>query len=131
MASIGRPRLLTPELMEKAESYLTQWEAIGDKVPSIESFALYVGIARTTVYAWSNENDEFSYIVERVNAGQARELMNRSLSGELNASISKLLLHKHGHSEKSEVINTMQGPNGEALKAEWVMAPLTKPEADE
>ena len=131
MAVTGRPRLLTPELMEKAESYLTQWVAIGDKVPSIESFALFIRIARSTVYEWAKESQEFSDIVEEVNAAQARELINMGLSGDFNASMAKLLLHKHGHSEKSEVINTMQGPNGEALKAEWVMAPLTKPEADE
>lgn len=129
--AIGRPRLLTPELMDRADGYLDQWELLGDVVPSIESFALFLGITRTTVYAWSNENEEFSYIVEKVNAGQARALVNGGLSGALNASITKLLLHKHGHSEKSEVINTMQGPNGEALKAEWVIAPLTKPMADE
>lgn len=131
MAITGRPRLLTPELMEKAESYLHRWKDMGDTVPTLESFALFLEITRPTVYDWKANNEEFSYIVEKVSAAQARELMNRSLSGELNASISKLMLHKHGFSEKSEVVNTMQGPNGEALKAEWVMAPLTKPGADD
>ena len=132
---MARPRLLTPELMEKAESYLDVWAAEGDVIPSIAGLALFLGVNRSSIQLWAKGEDElsdqFSGTLDRLMHMQERITLNKGLTGDFTAPISKLVLHNHGYSDKAETVNTMQGPGGEALKAEWVMAPLTKPEADE
>lgn len=131
MASTGRPRLLTPELMEKAESYLTVWDKEGDVIPSIAGLALFLGVSRETVHTWRHEFEAFSDTLSRLLSMQERITLNKGLTGDFTAPISKLVLHNHGYSDKAETVNTMQGPNGDAIKAEWVMAPLTKPESND
>lgn len=118
----GRPKELTPELLETAHTYsefpdgadIKTWEPgykkHGQVIPTIEGFAIYVGIHRDTVYAWEKENDEFSDIVEGIRSLQAQMLINKGLSGAFNASISKLLLSgKHGYIEKTETDVTSKG----------------------
>lgn len=118
MASTGRPRLLTPELMEKAESYINKWRELGDKVPGIESFAVFIGVARSTVYKWADEDERFSDILEEINAKQARELINNGLDSTFNHSITKMMLTKHGYTDKTENLNTLQGANGGPIQVE-------------
>jgi hypothetical protein len=43
-------------------------------------------------------------------AKQERELLNGSLKGDYNATISKLMLTKHGYSDKVE--SEISGPGG-------------------
>lgn len=125
---MARPRLLTPELQEKAEQYLTVWEAEGDVIPSIAGLALFLGVSRETVHTWRHEFDAFSDTLSRLLSMQERITLNKGLTGDFTAPISKLVLHNHGYSDKAESTNTLQGPGGTPVQAEWVIAPLTKPE---
>ena len=101
----GRPTSYTPELLEKANAYIDNWEQSDiERVPSVEGLAYHIGIARATVYDWQSQEkkQEFSDIVEKVMVLQGMMLQQGGLTGETNASITKLMLTKHGYSDKVE-----------------------------
>jgi len=101
----GRPTSYTPELLEKANDYIDNWEQSDiERVPSVEGLAYRIGIARATVYDWQSQEkkQEFSDIVEKVMVLQGMMLQQGGLTGETNASITKLMLTKHGYSDKVE-----------------------------
>lgn len=119
----GRPVEYNDELLAKAATYLASCQdevrVVGtDKpvvvrtvnLPGIESFALYIGISRETVYDWETKYDEFSDIVRDIRQEQAKRLLNKGLSGEYNPTIAKLILSgKHGYVEKTATDLTTKG----------------------
>jgi hypothetical protein len=100
----GRNSLYTPELVKKARKYLTGYTSAGDLVPSIAGLACVLGITRETCYAWARDETkaEFSDILNELMQRQERGLLNGGLGGEFNSSISKMMLTKHGYSDKVE-----------------------------
>lgn len=103
----GRPTKFNEELKEKALHYIENFQDYGDIVPSIEALALELGVSRSTVYLWGSDPDHpFSDILEKCNQRQVRVLFNGSLSGGMNAQITKLMLGKQGYSEKLEQDHT-------------------------
>lgn len=110
----GRPKKLTPELMEEARKYLSEMDiSIHTLLPTIEGLAIALHISRETVYAWEKENEEFSDIVAQLRADQGQKLIQNALLGKYNATIAKLILSgKHGYVEKTETDVTT---NGESL----------------
>lgn len=73
------------------------------RLPSIEGLAKYLGVARSTIYLWEKDYPEFSDILENIKSEQAERLINNGLSGDYNPTISKLILTKHGYSDKQEI----------------------------
>lgn len=73
------------------------------KLPTIEGLAYHLNIHKDTVYAWRKEKEEFSYLIERLLAKQASQLVNKGLSGDYNSTIAKVLLTKHGYREGTDV----------------------------
>jgi len=65
----------------------------------------YIERSKTCVYEWAKDEDkkEFKDILERINEIQRQVLINKGLSGEFNSNITKLVLGKHGFSEKKEL----------------------------
>lgn len=104
----GRPTLYTPELVRRARGYLTSYADMGDKVPSIAGLACVLGITRETCHAWAKdpEKQEFSDILKELMQRQERALLNGGLGGEFNAPITKMILTKHGYSDKTETDHT-------------------------
>jgi len=105
-----RPTEYNPNVVERAKKYLVSCQdddsnplRLKVKLPSIEGLALYLDIDRDTVYAWQKKHTEFSDIVKKVLCVQAQRLLENGLSGAYNASISKLILTKHGYSDKQDV----------------------------
>jgi hypothetical protein len=99
----GRPSKYSDEICRKARLYVSGgYKDKGDAIPQIAGLAVEIGISRDTVYEWSQdpEKQEFSDIVAECMSAQERKLINGSLTGDLNPTISKLLLCKHGHSER-------------------------------
>lgn len=120
---MARPTDYKEELLEKARDYRANWNAIypNDVVPSLEGLALHIGISRETIYAWEGQEgkEEFSDIVDVIRKGQAKELVNKGLKGDFNSSIAKVMLSKHGYSEKTEIDHTTKGEkidNSDAVK---------------
>lgn len=106
---MARPTKLTPELLAKARKYETS-----DAIPTIEDFAIYLDVNRSSIYEWKGGNTkihaEFSDIVDGILALQAKTLINKGLKGIFNPTITKLILSgKHGYVEKSEVDQNLSG----------------------
>lgn len=114
----GRPKKLTPELMEEARKYLSEMDiSIHTLLPTIEGLAIALHISRDTVYEWEKENDEFSDIVAQLRADQGQKLIQNALLGKYNATIAKLILSgKHGYVEKTETDVTTNGESLNKLK---------------
>lgn len=104
--SVGRPSEYTSEKLELARMYLEGgWEEQGDAVPQVAGLALAMGIDRSTVYDWASQDDkqEFSHIFTRIQALQERGLINNGLRNTFNPAITKMMLTKHGYSDKQEI----------------------------
>jgi len=124
----GRPSKYSAEICLKGRLYVSGgYEQCGDAVPQIAGLAMELGISRDTVYEWAAdpEKSEFSDIVASCMSAQERTLVNGSLKGDLNPTISKLLLCKHGHSER--VQNELTGADGGAIEIAAIERVITRP----
>lgn len=101
---VGRPTKYTPELLVKSEAYLNDYEHHGAKFPSHIGLALYLDINTDTVYDWAKQKSkqEFSDILCKITQTQHEMLIGNGISGEYNSNITKLVLGKHGYSEKHQ-----------------------------
>jgi hypothetical protein len=111
---VGRPNELI-DTLEKAKQYLLgEWQIVGDVIPSVAGLACYTGKRRSTIYDYASKNEEFSDILEGILSLQENRLINGSLASLLNPTIAKLILTKHGYSDKQEIqadVNTREIPN--------------------
>lgn len=128
---MARPTKYTPELLEKARDYIENHLEYGDLVPSHAGLACELNITRGTLYEWQKnpEKKEFSDILDQCNRKQERMLLSGGLSGDMNSQITKLMLGKHGYSEKNQT--EVSGPDGGAIKTEWVVQPVKPMRQDE
>ncbi len=117
---MARPTDYNPEILALAETYLTTGCA-EDAVPSIEGLAEFINVSRSNIYLWASQEDkkEFSDILEKIREKQAKTLINKGLKSEFNSSIVKVMLSKHGYSEKTEIDHTTKG---EALNSPHIAA---------
>lgn len=116
---MARPTKYTPKLLEKANTYLKKWKDEGDAIPSVEALAGYLEVSRSTLYNWGDEHSEFLDILGEVNRLQAKTLINNGLTGEFNSNITKLVLGKHGFSEKTQ--QELSGPNGQPIETNFTV----------
>ncbi len=149
MPEVGRPTEYTSALLAKAQEYLAECEdeevqvvkqsnsekgyemydnRLKVKLPSIEGLARYLGVARSSIYLWADEHQEFSDILEAIKAEQAERLINNGLSGDYNSTIAKLILTKHGYSDKSETDLTSKG---EKIETGVIVLPAKQPVNDD
>lgn len=105
---VGRPSKLE-ECKEPAMKYLEGDYAIdGGVIPTVAGLACYLGVSRSSVNKWAVEDKSeggFSDIVEGILSMQEFKLVNGGLKGDYNPTIAKLLLTKHGYTDKAEVDN--------------------------
>lgn len=115
---VGRPTDYTPELVKKAWAYANGgWAEVGDPVPSVAGLACEIGIRRETCHVWAkDETKEFSNILAKIAEEQERNLVRGGLSSAFNASITKMMMTKHGYSDA--VKNELSGPDGGAIPVE-------------
>ena len=118
----GRPPKYTPELIEQCWNYLLgdinekdekkaqpEWIKLGHPFPSIPSLCLYIGIVSSTAHKWAGEDDkkDFSDILKVVKEFQHMQLLNNGVMGLYNPAVTKMILTKHGYSDKVENTNTV------------------------
>lgn len=108
MAGPGRKTSWTKALEKKAWAYANgKWKDVEHAFPSIVGLCSILKVARSTVYLWAEHEDkQFDQILEHINSEQELIVMNLSIKNEYNATISKLVLAKHGYHDKSEVEQT-------------------------
>lgn len=105
---MARPTLYTKKLVEEAWKYVNGgWQEAGDPVPSVAGLACEIGVRRETCHAWAkDENKEFSNILAEIAAIQERSLLRGGLHGDFNPSITKMMMTKHGYSDRVEQDHT-------------------------
>ena len=110
----GRPSKYTPEIVQEARDYLEHYQRHGDVIPSVVGLALVLDVRRDTIHEWVKEKPEFSDIVEKILSKQEQSLIGNGLKGKFNASITKLVLGKHGYHDKIDAEHT--GKDGGPLE---------------
>jgi hypothetical protein len=110
MPELGRPTLLTPELLEKAKKFLDLYQDTNDetgkvnvKFPSLGALARYLKVSRDTIHEWSKHNEAFSDIYNEIMAEQEQRLINNGLAGKYQPAITALILSKHGYKKESDI----------------------------
>ena len=114
----GRPTSWSEELEDKAWEYVNGgWQEQGDAVPMVVGLCCYIDRSKSIIYDWAkDERKKFSDIIGKIAELQESVTFNKSLTGEYNATMAKLLLTKHGYSDK--VDSELTGPNGGAIKTD-------------
>ncbi len=107
-----RPTKYNYDVLQKAKDYLRSYEKHNHPFPSIVGLSNVLGIAKSTISAWKNDEDkhEFSDTLEKIKDQQHLTLLNKGLSGEFNASITKLMLYNFGYSDKQHIKSDQQKP---------------------
>lgn len=101
---IGRPDE-TLVVLELAKKYLMGgWKDVGDVIPSISGLACYCGKHRDSIYEYGKKSTDFSDILKSILTLQENKLLNGGLSSSFNATITKLILTKHGYSDRPDPI---------------------------
>ena len=104
----GRPSKYTPGLIKKARSYVDGgWADEGDLIPSVAGLAVVLDVRRETLHVWANdpEKEQFSNILGKLSEKQENILLQNGLANRFNSTITKLVLSKHGYSDKVDVDN--------------------------
>lgn len=102
----GRPTLYDPAMNDMLDEYLKTTGREQTSLPTIEGFAIYLGVTRDTLYEWKKVHPEFSDTLKKIMTMQAQQLINDGIYGgkEVNATIVKLLLqNNHGMKERNDV----------------------------
>lgn len=94
--------------LKDALYYYENYELLGDVIPQIAGLAIHLGRCVNTIKNWSKVkgNEAFLTVVEKIDTNQERCLINGSLKGNLNPTISKLILSNHGYNDKQEIEQT-------------------------
>lgn len=124
----GAPTKYSQEIVDKARYYLEHYEKLGRQIPSMAGLALYLGVHRETLRLWGldEEKDEFFGILDNIQAKQEEVLIDKGLNSDFNSNIVKLVLGKHGYSEKVETF----GPNGGPVEHIWEVVDAPKRKND-
>lgn len=97
---LGRPSKLE-QALERAKTYLKGGYLENEEViPTLAGLAWYAHISRSTLYEYKKISEEFSDTLEAILALQETKLINKSLLGEFNPTLAKLMLANHGYSDK-------------------------------
>ena len=125
MAKVGRPSEYKEEYIDKVDEYLelnqdevdavveSENEQTGHvkyeqklkvKLPTIEGFARFIGVNKTSLYEWEKDYPLFSNALDKIRIEQKQRLIEKGLSGDYNPTIAKLILSSnHGMREKSDI----------------------------
>lgn len=109
MAKTGRPTDYSEEVAKLALEYVSDDESSNylshnHGVPSVVGLCRVINRARSTVYKWAEEDDkEFSDILDILMDFQHLTLVSGGLKNTLNPTITKLMLTKHGYSDRQDV----------------------------
>jgi hypothetical protein len=107
----GRPTKYSKEMLEKADEYIDGgYIDEGDRFPMAEGLACYLGVVASTLYKWAEDHEEFSETLKHLKQTQARVVLNNSIDGQFNSTISKLVLHNHGYSDRQVIAGDEDQP---------------------
>lgn len=111
---MARPEEYKKEYITKVDEYLLQNQdeevravksaKLKVKLPTIEGFALFIGVSKKSLYNWEEKYPEFLHALEKIRTEQHNRLINMGLSGDYNSTIAKLILSSnHNMREKADI----------------------------
>lgn len=101
----GRPTKYQESFNDELDKYLETTGKENMSLPTIQGFALWLGVDDETIGLWAKEHKEFSATFRRLKLLQAQQLIDDGIYGgkEVNATIVKLLLqNNHGMKERTD-----------------------------
>lgn len=138
----GRPTKYSEDILSKTQQYIDSCEDVEDqvvsgesekftaykvrlrvKLPTIEGLAYFLRVHKDTIFEWEKVHDEFSDLLNILRGKQFQELVNKSLAGDYNPAITKLLLSKHGYADKQEVDSNVK----QTIEVQWDKGLLPPP----
>lgn len=127
----GRPTKYKPEFCDKVNEYLATANKENMHLPKIESFALFLGVNKDTLYEWSKLYPEFSDALAKIMLFQGERLIDDGIYGgkEVNATIVKLLL-QNNHGMKERVDNTTNDKDIPPVLVKFIDKNIDEPKND-
>jgi hypothetical protein len=114
---MGRPSEYSQEIVDQAWEYIENYAEHEHAVPSVVGLCSVINRGKSTLYDWAKDPEkEFSDILEAIKEKQELVTFNKALKGDYNATIAKLLLGKHGYSDKQD--NVHSGPEGGPIEVD-------------
>lgn len=101
----GAPTKYKSEFVDEVDRYISTTGKEQMNLPTVEGFAIYLGVSRDSLYEWSKIYKEFSDTLKKIEILQKQQLINDGIYGgkEVNATIVKLLLqNNHGMKERTD-----------------------------
>jgi len=99
---VGRPSIRESKKADALRYVMGAWRDVGDVVPSIAGLACFLGVNKDTIHTWALEDSNFSDYSKGIKVLQERSLLNGGLSGDFNSNVCKMMLTKHGYSDRIE-----------------------------
>jgi hypothetical protein len=101
------PKYTPEELLDKSVEYEEGWKSKGEIIPTLAGLAVHLKVSKECVSRWRKKEkyEKFDQLCARVQSEQELMLISGGLSKTYDASLSKLLLHKHGYSDRIETDN--------------------------
>lgn len=101
----GRPTKYKEELNDELDIYLLTTGREQTSLPTIQGFALHLGVNDDTLNEWGKKYPSFSATLKKLKNLQAKQLIDDGIYGgkDVNATIVKLMLqNNHGMKERTD-----------------------------
>ena len=121
----GRPSQFSEEHIRLAQEYIDTWKELGDEVPQLAGLAEHCGICKDTRLKYEKVSEEFAVLCARVRLMQEKALINKGLARKADSSLCKLLLMKHGYTDRQQVDHQSSDGTMSPTKIE-IVAPKEK-----
>lgn len=117
----GRPTKYSPKVLTELDKYLHETVPENMDIPSVEGFAIRLGVNKTTLYEWGKKHTEFSNALDKIALHQKAHLMRIGIFGgkEVNASIVSLML-KANHDMVETERKQLVGADNQTLAVEII-----------
>jgi hypothetical protein len=112
--ALGRPTKYKKQYCKDIVSYF-KIKPFPKKLPTLEGFAIKLGVTKKTLHNWAEKDPDFLYALKQARERQHEVWLQNTLSGKYNATFAKFLGGAlFGYSEKT--VNEITGSGGESLK---------------
>lgn len=120
---VGRPTKYSEAVLVQLDDYLERFpiENTTGELPTMEGFALHIGVNTDTIQEWQKKHPEFSVSIKRLMHIQKHRLVNDGLYGgkEVNSTMAIFLLKaNHGLIETEKQIHI--GDKDNPLTVEYI-----------